>query len=123
MTVEQYGPYYEGPQEGYTEALGTATKSGNTFTLDLATGNVFDITLTANSTIALTQRSTVGTCYSFIIVVRQSGGPWTLTGPASFKYPSGSAPTYSAGTVNLITAVTVDGGTTYLVSAAGFNYA
>lgn len=120
--MEPIGPYSDGFEAGYTEAIGKATKVSNTFTLDLATGNVFDITLTANSTIALLGRATVGTVYSCMIVVRLTGGPWTLTGPAAFKYPSGGTPTYSASSTNILTAVTVDGGTTFLVSAAGFSY-
>lgn len=120
--MDRIGPYVDGFESGYTEALGKATKVSNVFTLDLATGNVFDITLTANSSIALQGRATKGTVYSFMIIVRLTGGPWTLTGPASFKYPSGAIPTYSASSVNVITAVSVDGGTTFLVSAAGFSY-
>ena len=122
VEVNRLGPLFEGFQKGYTEALGTATKVSNTFTLDLASGNVFDISLTANSTIALTGRATVGTVYSFVIVVRQLGGPFSLGGPASFKYSGGVAPTYSINSVNILTGITVDGGVTFLMSAAGFLY-
>lgn len=120
--MDRIGPYADGFDAGYVEAIGRSAKVSNVFTLDLATGNVFDITLTANSTIALQGRPTKGTVYSFMVIVRLTGGPWTLTGPAAFKYPSAAAPTYSASSVNVITAVSVDGGTTFLVSAAGFSY-
>lgn len=120
---ETLGPYFEGFEKGYTEGLGVATKVANNFSLDLSSGNVFDITLTANSTITIASRTMVGTCYSFLLIVHQGASAYTLTGPASFKYPGAVAPTFSISSVNIVSGVTVDGGTTFLVSAAGFAYA
>lgn len=41
----------------------------------------------------------------------------TITWPASFKWPSGTAPVLSSGSVHLIYAITVDGGTSWTASS------
>ncbi len=55
--------------------------SGSTETLDLATGNVHDVTLTANCTLTLTG-ATAGVACDMAILLRQDGtGSWTVTWP------------------------------------------
>ena len=103
-----------------TDATSTATK-----TLDIAAeGNVFDITLTANCVITVSNPSASGTASSITVILRQDGtGNRTVTWPASFDWASATAPTLSTGAneVDVITALTIDNGTTWLAFSAGLD--
>lgn len=88
-----------------------------TLTLDLSTGGSFVTTLTENTTVVVTNPPASGRYGEFVLKVIQdaSGGAFTLTFPASFKWPAGAAPviTTSNGAIDEITARTIDAGTEY----------
>lgn len=106
----------------YGEEVATDSDSGATHTIDLTTGNVHDLTLTANCTLTFSNPTASGDACSFTLILRQDGtGSRTVTWPASVDWPAATAPTLStaAAAVDVLTFVTVDGGTTWLGFVAG----
>ena len=106
----------------YGETAVTNATSGATETLDLESGNVFDLTLSANCTITLSNPPASGTSGSFTLILRQDGtGSRTVTWPASVDWASATAPTLTtdASAVDVLTFMTVDGGTIWLGFVAG----
>jgi hypothetical protein len=120
--LQEVGPLVSGAATGYVtssgggkEVVNTVAASGSTETLDLADGNVHDVTLTANCTLTLTG-ATAGTACGMTIVARQDGtGGRTLTWPGSVAWVGGSAPTLqtAANAVDIIALLTLDGGTSW----------
>ena len=106
----------------YGETAVANATSGATETLDLESGNVFDLTLSANCTITLSNPPASGTSGSFTLILRQDGaGSRTVTWPASVDWASATAPTLTtdASAVDVLTFMTVDGGTVWLGFVAG----
>ena len=106
----------------YGETAVTNATSGATETLDLESGNVFDLTLSANCTITLSNPPASGTSGSFTLILRQDGaGSRTVTWPASVDWASATAPTLTtdASAVDVLPFMTVDGGTIWLGFVAG----
>ena len=106
---------------GGKEVVSTNATSGAAATLDLANGNVFDLTLTANCTLTFSG-TTAGVACSFTLILRQDGtGSRTVTWPASVDWPAGTAPTLTttASAVDVLTFLSTDNGTTWLGFVAG----
>ena len=100
---------------GGGEILSTVAASGATETIDLANGNVHDITLTANCTFTFTAPA-AGRARSFTLVLRQDGtGSRLATWPGSVVWSGGVAPTLAtaASSVDVLTFFTLDGGTVW----------
>lgn len=101
--------------KGYKEFANTASITGAT-TLDLSTTNIYNATLTGNTTLTFSNPPASGTLYSLMIIAKQDAtGSRIITWPASVKWPNASAPTLStaANAVDVLNFFTVDGGTTY----------
>lgn len=101
---------------GGKEVVDTIAALGATHTLDLANGNVFDATLTADCTLTFAG-ATAGVACSFSLLLRQNGtGGWVTTWPGSVVWPGGSAPTLdtTASTLEELVFETIDGGTVWL---------
>lgn len=110
----------------YTEAVTTNTAVTSSYTIDLSTANIFDLTLTANVTFSVSNPPSSGTAQGATLILRQDAtGSRTVTFPASFKWTDGvnanSAISTGANKIDVITIVTVDGGTVYLASQAMAN--
>lgn len=106
---------------GGREDIATNATSGTSATVDLADGNVHDITLTDNCTLSFTGSAASVGC-AFTLVLRQDGtGSRTVTWPSSVDWAGGTAPTLStaASAVDVLTFVTIDNGTTWLGFVAG----
>jgi hypothetical protein len=107
---------------GERHVLINSVAAGATETLDLETANTFDLTLTANCTLTLTNPPAVGTEGRWTIVLRQGGsGSYTVTWPGAvvWRDTDGTAtatpPTLATavGAVDTIDIRTVDGGASY----------
>lgn len=110
----------------YTEHVTTNTAVTSTYTIDLSTANIFDLTLTANVTFSVSNPPSSGTAQGATLILRQDAtGSRTVTFPASFKTTDGiaanSAISTGANKIDVFTIVTVDGGTVYLASQAMAN--
>ena len=106
---------------GGREQLDTVAASGATHTVDLADGNVHDVTLTDDCTFTFTGTAASVAC-GFTLILRQDGtGSRTPTLPASVDWPGGTGPTptSAANAVDVFTFLTVDNGTTWLGFVAG----
>lgn len=109
--------------QNYTET-NTAANSSTAYTINMANGNVFTITLTGSATFSMSNVPASG-CASLTIILVQGSGPYTVTWPASFIWAGGTAPTLTTtnGRVDVFTAITTNGGTTFRAFASGQNFA
>ena len=99
----------------YNETVGTITSSD----LDLETGNVFNDSISANTTYTFSNPPTTGTAYAFTLKVTVSGTR-TITWPAEIDWPEGVAPTSPAdGETSVFVFYTTNGGADYYGFLAG----
>ena len=98
----------------YHEGLGTVTTGTNTASLDLATGSVFELTLTEDVTVSITNPADSGTVSQATLLLSAVGTEYTITYDTAVEWPGGTAPTSPAsGETDVLTFNTRDGGTTY----------
>jgi len=105
----------------YSEVTATNATAGATPDIDLEDGNIHDVTLTANATFTFSN-PLAASGVSFTLLLRQDGtGGWTTTFPASVDWAGGTAPTLTttSSALDVLTFITVDGGTTWLGFLAG----
>ncbi|MPN57367.1 hypothetical protein SDC9_205061 [bioreactor metagenome] len=105
----------------YEKVKDWGTLSADT-TIAASDGNIHTFTVGAAITLTLNANCLTGFCRTLTLVI-MNGGAFTVTWPASVKWAGGSAPTFSAAGVDVITLLTVDGGVTWLGSANGVSYA
>lgn len=108
----------------YAEAFTVPTPVAS-ITLDLETGNVFDVTRDQNTTLVFDNPPVSGKAGSFTLILRQDGtGGWTTTMPASVIWEGASEPIFSttANTVDILSFLTVDGGTTWYGFLGGIDF-
>jgi len=94
----------DGPYKQTAEAV-------SALDIDLATGNYFTKTISANSTFTFSNPPASGTAGTFTLELTHTSG--TVTWPASVKFPADTAPTLTTGKTHLFMFVTDDGGTRY----------
>lgn len=108
----------------YAETVVTAN-SGAAYVVNLANGNVYELTLTASPvSISFTNPPATGKAGSVtLILIQDSTGSRTITWPASVKWSNASAPTLTttANAVDIIQLLTTNGGTTWQGFLAGNN--
>lgn len=101
------------------------TISTGTLTLDLQTATMFDVALTSNvTTLTISNIPTSGTTGSFLLFLTADGTARTVNWPASFKWPSGTAPSLTStnGKTDVISCITDDAGTTWYAFISGQNF-
>lgn len=90
--------------------------TGSAYTVDVSLGTVYDLTLTDDATLTF-DGAVDGQADSFTLILHQpsAGGPYTVTWPASVVWPDDTEPTLSIDpdAVDILTFLTVDGGTTW----------
>ncbi len=100
----------------YAITVATVSDDTGTTTLDLTLGNVFTTTLTADTTIALSNPPATGIYGEVLLITTQDAtGGWTVTWPASVVWPAGGAPTITTaiGGIDEVSLHTTDFGTTW----------
>lgn len=107
--------------DGEQHVVNTVASSGTTETLDLATGNIHDVTLTDNCTFTFAGATNGVGCYLTLILRQDSTGGRTVTWPASVAWPDATAPTLStaANDVSILSFLTRDGGVTWFGAFQG----
>ncbi len=106
----------------YSEALANDGNSGTALTVNLADGNVQEITLTGNVTLSISGAAASGTDSSVtLFLIQDATGSRTVTWPTTTKWTGGVAPTLSiaAGAIDVVVLTTFDGGTTWFGFLAG----
>lgn len=109
---------------GGMEDLNTIASSASDPSIDIADGNVVDLTLDDSPTLTFTG-STSGFACAFTLILRQDGtGSRTVTWPASVVWAGGTAPTLStaASAIDIIVFLTVDNGTTWFGMVSGQDF-
>jgi len=92
---------------------------GGTQDIDLTLGNVATGTVdTSTTTFTFSNPPATGTAGSFTLKLT-NGGSQTINWPASVDWAGGNAPTLTAAGVDILTFVSVDGGTIWYGFAAG----
>lgn len=102
--------------KAYKEYIVTNTSVTTTYAIDLSVSNIFNLTMTGNTTFSFTNLPSSGIAYSIMLILRQDAtGSRIATWPASIKWSNGTTPTLATGAnkVDILNLVTVDGGTTY----------
>jgi DNA-binding beta-propeller fold protein YncE len=85
-----------------------------TNTLDLSTGNVFEITPTSDIQVTLSNPAASGTSSGATLLLSAVGTEYTITYDTSIEWPGGTAPTSPAiGETDILAFSTSDGGTSY----------
>ncbi len=110
---------------GLHEKFNDAGNSGTALTVNLDNGSTQKITLTGNCTLSLSNPPASGKAYALTLMLYQDAtGSRTVTWPASFKWPSNTAPTLTttASKYDVVSAFTVDGGTTWVAGLVGKTY-
>jgi hypothetical protein len=92
----------------YNTLAQTVSVTGTT-TLNLATANYFQGTATAAATFVFSNPAASGRAHDFVLELT-NGGNFTITWPASAKWPNGLAPTLTTNGVDFLVFVTDDGG-------------
>lgn len=104
------------------DVVSTVAASGASTDLDVNDGNVFEVTLGADTEITVSNPHPAGQSTLIAIYLTQDGtGNRLVTWPAAFKWPSGVAPTLStgAGKRDLVVAESTNGGSTYSAMMTG----
>jgi hypothetical protein len=112
-TVDHARNQVHQPQlQDYSEMLSVNAAATGAVTLDIVTGNVFDITLTGATTLTFSNPAPTGQACSFTLIVRQDATARAITWPAAVKWPSDTIPDISAvSKTSVFTFLTVNGGT------------
>ncbi len=108
---------------GGKESVNTQATATGATTLNLANGNVFNLTLTGSVTLTVSG-ATSGKACSFVLIATQgSGGSKVITWQSGVVWAAGTAPTIStaAGKTDVFSFLSVDGGTTWYGFASGID--
>ncbi len=94
---------------------------GGTQDIDITAGNVVTATVdTSTNTFTFSNPSTSGVSCSFTLILT-NGGSQTVNWPASVDWAAATAPTLTAAGVDVLTFMTVDGGTIWYGFAGGLD--
>lgn len=107
---------------GGIESISENASSGTAVTIDLANGNVHDVTLTGGTATFTFTAPTDNYACSFTLILQQDGtGGRLVSWPASVWWPGSTAPTLSAAAsaVDVFTFFTTNAGTAWYGFAAG----
>lgn len=94
-------------------------------TLDIETGNTFDVTMDQDTTLVFNNPTASGNACSFTLYLRQDGtGGWTVTLPTTVRWEAGTPPTLSnsAGQYDIIAFATINGGADWHAFLGGKNF-
>lgn len=117
--------YNNNPIQRFTEVTKTVAISSGTLTLDLNDATTFLVTRNANiTTLTISNPNSSGTAHSFSIIFTSNGTAYSVTWPASVKWPGGTGPTLTSTNAkkDILHFTTIDGGTTWYGFVGGLNY-
>jgi hypothetical protein len=106
------------------EVSATATISAGVLALNLNIATVFNVALNSNITsITFSNIQSAGRASSFVLVFTADGTARSVTWPASFHWPGGTAPTLTSSNnkEDVFTFFTTDGGINWQAFVSGQN--
>ena len=110
---------------GLIETKTAPTISAGVLALNCALGNVFAVSLNAAVTsLTFSNIPASGSAFGLTLILAMTGTAYTITWPASVKWPSGTAPTLTSTNLksDIIILTTVDGGTVWFAMIGGQNH-
>lgn len=118
-----YGRQVESqPQiKDYSETLVTNAAATGAVTVNIANGNVINLTLTGAVTLTFSNPAPSGQACSFTLKINMPASLYAITWPASVKWDGDTAPTFNVSKTAYITFATVDGGARYHGFSAATN--
>ena len=110
--------------QNYSEKINVIGNTGSACTLLLANGNYVTATLNQSTTFTFTTGMTTGAIGFALQLLNGSGGPFTITWPASVKWPNNSTPlrTTADNKTDIWVFTTIDNGTTWYGNLALYNF-
>lgn len=114
----------KGTFKNYKEIYTSPTISTGQLTLDLSSGNIFNVSLNANITImTISNIPSSSFAGNFTLIFTADGTPRAVSWTPSIKWPSGTAPTLTTtnGKRDTFAFVTLDGGTNWYGFVGGQN--
>lgn len=106
--------------QGGREMVSTINATGSV-TLNLANGNIFNVTLSGNTTFAFTGATNNQGC-SFTLYLRQGTSPRTVAWPNAVRWSGGAPMLSGANSVDILVFETLDGGANWYGSVVGTNF-
>ena len=109
---------------GLIETKTAPTISAGALALNCSLGNVFHVSLNASVTsLTFSNMPASGSAFGLTLILSMTGTAYTVTWPASVKWPSGTAPTLTSTNLksDIIVLTTVDGGTVWFAMIGGQN--
>jgi len=106
----------------YAESCVASTGVSGTKTLDITTGNVFDLTLSGNTTLAFSNPSASGRACSITVIIRMPSTLYAVTWPSSVKWAEDNIPELKANKTAIFTFVTVNAGSSWYGMSAGTDF-
>lgn len=103
---------------GGREKSAALSATTGTCTGDIATASIFTITPSGNWTLAFSNVPATGTGCTVTVIVTEGATPRTMTQPSGVTFVGTAAPSVVASKIRVYTYLTVDGGTTWIASAA-----
>lgn len=112
------------PTGGGVETVSTNSAATGAVTLNLANGNVFNVTMTGNVTFTFSGATSGKACSFGLYLSQDATGSRTVTWP-TVKWAGGTAPTLTttASATDVLVFESLDGGTTWYGSLVGANFA
>ncbi len=115
--LKAYGETLVGTQAG--------VNTSSAYTIDLSGGNIFNLILSANCTFTFSNPLTTGTACSFTLILKQDAtGARTATWPSTVVWAGGTTPALTATPAHfdVISFLTINGGSSYFGTAIGFDF-
>jgi hypothetical protein len=109
----------------YSETVATPAISAGTLTLDMETGNVFNVSMNANvTTLTITNPPATGKAGSITLILTQDGtGGKTMTwGTKKWAGGTSTALSTAANAIDIFTLFTINAGTTWYVVNVGKDF-
>ena len=105
--------------KAYAEDKQASNVSTVSTTLDFSNTNVFELTMSSNTTFAFTNPPANTRMYTATLIIRQDGtGGRTIAWPTTARYPGGvqPPPTTTANAIDIWTVTTFNSGNTHIIS-------
>jgi hypothetical protein len=111
----QYGPEFNGTLKSYKETVVTVSASTATTNLDLRQGNIFNVSISSNTTFTFTNPPASGLLQSATVIIKQDATGGRTGSFTNSKWTDSIAPTLTttANKTDVFTFFTIDGGTSY----------
>lgn len=109
---------------GGAETVATNSTATGATTLNLANGNVFNVTMTGDVTFTFSGATNGKACSFGLYLSQDATGSHAVTWPSGVKWAGGTAPTLTttASAVDVLVFESLDGGTTWYGSLVGANF-